>query len=72
MGDEAEMSGDVLVHLPRVVYLPTPSSSFQDSLGSTMRDDSCNNDRMSVAYGNGVFVAVASSGSDNRVMTGTA
>jgi hypothetical protein len=35
----------------------------------TIRDSAADNDWLGVAYGNGLFVAVATSGSGNRVMT---
>jgi len=40
-----------------------------DGITWTLRTSASNNDWRSVTYGNGLFVAVASSGSGNRVMT---
>ena len=43
--------------------------SSPDGITWTIRTSAADNDWRSVAYGNGMFVAVASSGTGNRVMT---
>ena len=49
--------------------VPTLSSSTVIGVNWTSRVSAADNDWSSITYGNGLFVAVASSGTDNRVMT---
>ncbi len=47
----------------------TPTNSTDPGITWSSRTSAADNDWRSIAYGNGIFVAVAVTGTGNRVMT---
>ena len=62
-------SGNAGVDLTGELYVGRGAVAPSELSPWTLRTSAADNDWQSVTYGNGLFVAVASSGTGNRVMT---
>jgi hypothetical protein len=61
--------GSVLIAAVLACAIAAPPAAAFDGIGWTSRTSAADNNWTGVTYGNGLFVAVATSGSGNRVMT---